>query len=183
MRWSWGRLGLVCLLAAGLVLGYSLIPVESGKPVTATSIVLFVVGLAGFSGVVLVLAVRRQRGTSSANTRLQVGGLIALIIGMMLFFAATYYRMAKSPGQFADLTTGIDALYFAISTTLTVGFGDVHATGQLARVLVIIQMVFTVTVLGVAARLLAHSLRNPTRRPLEHHRGVGSEQEAPRASE
>lgn len=162
---TWRGLIVACAVSIVVLLAYALVPVEDGKPVTALSIVMFLCGLAAFSAAVTVLAVRRQRGTASGSTRLQVVGLLALIIGAVLFFAVTYYRLAKSPGQIADLVTGVDALYFTVSTMLTVGFGDVHATGQLARVVVIIQMIFTVTVLGVAAKLLSFSMQNRVRQP------------------
>jgi len=160
IQWGWRTLGIACLVALALLGGYAGVPVEDGKPVTALSMAMFLCGVAAFSGAVTVLAVRRQRGTASGSTRLQVFGLLALIIGAVLFFAVTYFRLAKSPGQIAGLVTGVDALYFTVSTMLTVGFGDVHATGQLSRVVVIIQMIFTVTVLGVAAKLLSFSMKN-----------------------
>ena len=41
----------------------------------------------------------------------------------------------------------------------TVGFGDIHAKGQLARLLVIAQMLFNVVVLAAAFRVLAGAAR------------------------
>jgi voltage-gated potassium channel len=56
-----------------------------------------------------------------------------------------------------DLHTRTDALYFTLSTLTTIGFGDVHAVGQVARVLVIVQMIFDVVfVAAVAATLRGH---------------------------
>ena len=59
--------------------------------------------------------------------------------------------------EFVSLETKTDALYFALTTLATVGFGDVHAEGQIARTLVIIQMVFNVVVLTRAAQALLAS--------------------------
>jgi voltage-gated potassium channel len=74
---------------------------------------------------------------------------------VVVVFAVGYYVLDLSaPGQMADLHTRTDALYFTLSTLTTIGFGDVHAVGQLARVLVIIQMVFDVVfVTAVVATL------------------------------
>ena len=41
----------------------------------------------------------------------------------------------------------------------TVGFGDIHAKGQLARLLVIAQILFNVVVLAAAFRVLAGAAR------------------------
>ena len=56
-----------------------------------------------------------------------------------------------------SLQTKTDALYFAVTTLTTVGFGDVHAQGQVARGLIIVQMVFNVVVLTRAAQTLIAS--------------------------
>ncbi len=52
------------------------------------------------------------------------------------------------------MTTKTDALYFTVSTLATVGFGDVHATAQLSRALVIIQIVFNLAFVGTLVSLL-----------------------------
>ncbi|MEI6622135.1 MAG: ion channel [Actinomycetes bacterium] len=155
----WGIFGFICLLYLVLVVGYAFVPVTEGAPVTVGSLLMYLVGIALLSIVVLVMTVREVRGTSRSRTRLQVVTLIAVIVGAVAFFSVSYYRLAKSPGEIADLNTWIDSLYFVLSTILTVGYGDVHATGQVARFEVIIQMLFTVIVLAAAVKLLSALLR------------------------
>ena len=46
-----------------------------------------------------------------------------------------------------------------ISTLATVGFGDVHPTGQLARAAVTIQIVFNLVFLGAAVSLISGFFR------------------------
>ena len=53
-----------------------------------------------------------------------------------------------------------DALYFTMTTLLTIGYGDIHATGQFARALVLVQMVFNVVILATGASTIGHQLRN-----------------------
>ena len=38
-----------------------------------------------------------------------------------------------------------------MTTLLTIGFGDIHAAGQAARALVLVQMVFNVVIIATAA--------------------------------
>ena len=44
------------------------------------------------------------------------------------------------------------------------GYGDVHAVGQLARVVVIIQMAFNIVILATGASLLVNQLSDRVRR-------------------
>ena len=67
----------------------------------------------------------------------------------------------SGPLEFVGLETKTDALYFALTTLATVGFGDVHAEGQIARVLLIAQMIFNVAVLTRAAQVLLASRAVP----------------------
>ena len=73
----------------------------------------------------------------------------------LLLFAATYFLMAQ-----ADLSnfnvhslTRTDALYFTVTVFATVGFGDIVATTQLARLLVTVQMILDLGVLGLGLRV------------------------------
>ena len=53
----------------------------------------------------------------------------------------------------------VDSFYFAVVTATTVGFGDISAKSEPARIAVMAQMVTNVVVLGVAARVLVHAAR------------------------
>ena len=82
----------------------------------------------------------------------------ALAVTIPLFlaiFAAMYFSLAdNASGNFnvASLTR-TDALYFTVTVFATVGFGDITATSQLARVLVTVQMLVDLVVLGVVIRV------------------------------
>lgn len=84
-------------------------------------------------------------------------GLAALAVTL---FASTYaYLSHTDPAAFSEPLTRTDALYFAVTTTTTVGFGDISAASQLARIVVTVQMVVNVAVVGIAARALIHAAR------------------------
>jgi voltage-gated potassium channel len=111
----------------------------------------------------------------------QIDGLVLALVIAVLAFALAFYRLAIGyPGQMADLETRVDALYFTVSTLLTVGFGDVHAVGQAARVLVLVAMVFNVVVIATAATTLTGRVRMHAEQRAEARRiaeGSGSSPE------
>jgi len=75
--------------------------------------------------------------------------LITLLYPVVALFALTYYVIQISdPTQFVDLVTRTDSLYYTVITLGTVGYGDVHAVGQLARVVSMIQVAFDLVVIG-----------------------------------
>ena len=99
--------------------------------------------------------------------------MICLLCLAVSFFARAYYLLAQLPGQFDGLRTRTDALYFTVSTLSTVGYGDVHATGQLARAAVTVQIVFDLVFIGAAAAVISEMLRarGTRRRQAGLHRG------------
>jgi hypothetical protein len=80
-----------------------------------------------------------------------------LILPVMSFSLVFFLLNIVSPGQIVELSTRTDALYFTLSTMATVGYGDVHAEGQVARALVCSLIAFNVVV--VAALLRVHTAR------------------------
>ena len=71
-------------------------------------------------------------------------------------FALTYYIIQTTdPTQFVDLATRTDAHYYTVITLGTVGYGDVHAAGQLARVISMIQVAFDLVVIGALIAVAA----------------------------
>ena len=113
--------------------------------------------------VLIVRQVRKQMNVGDDEPPL-AGLAIALVAGLVAFAMTDYLIAYSDPTEFAELTTRTDALYFALSTLLTVGYGDVHAVGQLARAVVIIQMAFNIVILATGASLLANQLSDRVRR-------------------
>jgi uncharacterized membrane protein YtjA (UPF0391 family) len=73
----------------------------------------------------------------------------------------TYFLMAlDSPETFtAEPLTRVDALYLTVTVFSTVGFGDISAASQPARILVTIQMILNLIVLGAGVRLLTGAVK------------------------
>lgn len=140
------------VLAATVV--YFVLPVP-GRMRESSWAVLFSVGLV----ILALLIVLRIRTLLHATEGVRARGLIVLLSCAVLWFAYADVTLAAIPGEFTDLHTKIDAVYFCISTLATVGFGDVHAAGQLARAAVTLQMVFNLVFLGTAVTFVTGILR------------------------
>ncbi|MGI5164279.1 potassium channel family protein [Spirillospora sp. CA-253888] len=81
--------------------------------------------------------------------------VVALVVG---FFAAVYFLLAA---QFSGIDTRLDALYFAMTTLATTGFGDVVAVGQAARAAVVVQMGFDLLIVTTALTVVGNALGRP----------------------
>ncbi len=78
----------------------------------------------------------------------------------VLLFAATYFVMSGvSEGNFNEPLTRTDALYFTVTVFATVGFGDIVATTQGARVLVMGQMVAGIVIIGLGVRIFVDAVK------------------------
>jgi voltage-gated potassium channel len=165
---------------------YYLIPVP-GPMREVSWAALFGGGVAAL-GVLIVFAIRRLLHQSSEDTRIR--GLLLLLVLTVLFFSYSDRSVSELPGQFTDLHTKTDSLYFNVSTLATVGFGDVHPVGQLARAAVTLQIVFNLVFLGAAVSMITGFFRMRARRTHpagrehespatdEHDRAAGHEQAA-----
>ena len=72
----------------------------------------------------------------------------------LLLFAAVYFLMAEADaGNFNETLNRTDSLYFTVTIFATVGFGDITATSETARVLVTVQMILDLIVLGLGVRV------------------------------
>ena len=154
------RAAIGCLL---LLLAYFLVPVEPDP--NGPRLVLRSVGTLLLVLTVAALVtgqVRRQltapTPTGDAEARSLVRLTVALVAGVVTFALADYVVANTRPDQFADLDTRVDALYFTLATLTTIGYGDVHAQGQIARVVVCAQMLFSIGVIATGASILVRQL-------------------------
>ncbi len=149
----WVRLAAVTALFLAV---YFVVPVSAdphGGPVlrAVVTVVLFLL---------LAASVVTQLRLSVADEAHHLDGLITAIIAVWVVFALTFYVLAtRQHGQVAGLETRLDSLYFTASTMLTIGYGDVHATGQVARGLVLLQMLFDVVFVATAAGMISSRVR------------------------
>lgn len=140
----------------GLLTAYYVIPFG---PEDDRSIV--IAGMIG--GVIVLLVVAMQIwGVARADYPLlrAFEGLALVVPLVILLFAVTYLTLsASNASAFTEQLGHTGALYFAITTSATVGFGDIAARSDAARIAVMVQMVATVAVLGVIVKAILGSAR------------------------
>ena len=149
--------GTIALVAAATVV-YYVLPVPGAMHQSSWA-VMFFLGAAVLGALILMAIRRLLRAGENARIR----GLILLLTLTVLFFSWSDESVAALPHQFAELTSKTDSLYFNISTLATVGFGDVHPVGQLARAAVTVQIVFNLVFLGAAVSLISGYFRTHAR--------------------
>ena len=82
----------------------------------------------------------------------------------LLIFAAVYELLSTSePQVFTEPLGRTDALYFVVTVFATVGFGDITAVSQLARILVTVQMIADLLLLGLVIRAVLGAVQHRTR--------------------
>jgi hypothetical protein len=155
------RTGLTCV---ALIVLYFVIPLHAND-----SLPLWVgIGLTVFSLAAIVVGIKNQLLRQLNEPEAPLGGLLAgVVAGIVLFSLADYSTAVYLPGEFSGLHTRLDALYFALATLFTIGYGDVAAQGQFARGLLCVQMLFDVLVLATAGSVLSQQVRTRAR---ERHR-------------
>jgi voltage-gated potassium channel len=153
LRWA-----LACL---ALMVLYAVIPVSS-EPDPAVLILRWCITIAMLAA--LVIAIRWQAVRQLRDPDAPLGALVVGILAGLLLFALIDYGIAvHRPGEFQGLDTRVDALYYALSTLLTVGFGDISAHGQVARLVLCIQMAFNITAIAGSASLVTRKFTQRAR--------------------
>jgi hypothetical protein len=158
------------LVTTALVVLYYLLPLDRSLD-TGTAIRLLI-GLLVFVGVTVwqVRAITGSRfpGLRAAET---LGFIVPFYL---LLFASTYYLMERaSAANFTQPLTRTDALYFSVTVFTTVGFGDIAAKSETARVLLIVQMLADLALLGAGARVLLGAVRRGQQRRSDTGDGAG----------
>jgi voltage-gated potassium channel len=86
-----------------------------------------------------------------------------MVIGplFLFLFAATYFVMYRADAHNFNVSelTRTDALYFTVTTFATVGFGDIVATSEAARVLVTVQMILDLILIGAVVRIFVSAVQ------------------------
>ena len=117
------------------------------------------IGLLVVAGVV-VWGVRIITGSPYPGVRAAEALALALPF-FLLLFASTYFVMERnSAASFTQPMTRTDALYFTVTVFTTVGFGDITAKSETARVVLIVQMLADLALLGVGARVLLGAVQH-----------------------
>lgn len=148
-------------MTTGLVVAYYLLPLDT--PFTGGTVVGLVLGLIALTA--LFLWQVRAIACSSYPQLRAVESLAALVTLFVLLFATSYFLLERAtPGSFTEPLTRTDALYFTLTVISTVGFGDITARTDTARVMTMIQMVGGLLLVGVAARVVVKAVETGQRR-------------------
>ena len=155
--WRHRALRVAGVLLAGLV-GFYVLPVDLADTAIVPRGIVFVVAVAGLAW--LFARQIRAQVEASDDSGVRLESLYNQLAQTGFVFAFAYYFRAEAPaGEFAGLATRTDALYFTVTTMVTVGFGDVHARGQLARGLVTAHMIFDVVFVSAFVSVLTARVR------------------------
>ena len=134
-----------------LVAVYYLLPLDHSSAWSAVTIL--VTGLVVFIGLVTfqVRSIIRSRFPGLRA----IEALATSVPLFLLLFAGTYVVMAaRSAGNFGGRLTHTDGLYFTVTVFSTVGFGDITAKTQAARLVVTGQMIADLVILGLAVKTI-----------------------------
>ncbi|WP_189929303.1 potassium channel family protein [Streptomyces sulfonofaciens] len=140
-----------------MVAAYWLLPLDGlGPRHPAVSWTVFVTALA----LVAALLVREVLAVLTDRPRRRPGLVIPLLVCLtVLVFSAAYFALAKQPGEIRSLHTRLDAVYFTMVTLATVGYGDIAPLGQSARLVTVIQILYTFVFLTAATTALGRYVR------------------------
>jgi hypothetical protein len=135
---------------------YYLIPMD--RAITATTVIGLVIG-----GLALFAIIAWQIREIMRSEHPGVRGVEALAFAIpvyVLLFATIYFLMAHTrAAAFGVHLSRTDAMYFSATVFTTVGFGDITAKGEAARVVVTFQMMLDLVILGLVARLVINAIK------------------------
>jgi len=136
---------------AALVAIYYALPLTNAS--TWAAVTILVIGLVLFIGLA-ALQVRAIIRSPFPGLR-AVEALATSVPLFLLLFASSYVAMAAmSAGNFGARLTHTDGLYFTVTVFSTVGFGDITAKTQAARLVVTGQMIADLVILGLAIKII-----------------------------
>lgn len=136
---------------------YGVVPVEGQSAARAA----FVVGVVGVSALLAVFTWQMSRVSHAEHPVVAAVEALVLVFGLFTcFFALVYVSMsAGDSAAFTEPVTKVAGLYFTVTVLTTVGFGDITAVTDTARMFVTIQMAMGAVLVAVAVKALAFSAR------------------------
>jgi hypothetical protein len=163
---SWWLVSVAALrgLLAGAVLValYYLLPLDLDDS-GASEVVKFAVGALVL---VALMAWQLRAITRSGTPGLRaLEGLFLALPLFLILFATTYYGMSQADAaNFTAPLSRTDALYFTVTIFSTVGFGDISARAESARLVVSAQMILDLIILGAGAKIILGTVQRTKER-------------------
>jgi len=150
-----------------LLVIYFLVPVNADDAPIGV-----LLGILVSAGALLAVAVIVFREALRAERRLAVIHLVLALELVLVVFSFSYYLLAiNATDQMVGVATRLDALYFSATTVSTVGYGDIHAAGQLARGLVTLNILFNLAFVASLINLIRDKMGSGRdRKPSERAR-------------
>ena len=146
---------------AALVTLYYLLPLDHSTRWLA--ITMLVIGLVALIGLIS-FQVRTIIASPFPGLR-AVEALATSLPLFLLLFASTYVVMgAIVASSFNQPMTHTNALYFTVTVFATVGFGDITAKTETARLLVTGQMIIDLIILGIGVRVILGAVQRSRQR-------------------
>ena len=151
-----------------LVVLYYVLPLDTA--LETHTVLLLILCVAAFAAILTW----RIRGIIQADyPGLRAINTLAAVVPLyILLFATTYFLMERADSAyFGQSLTRTGALYFSVTVFSTVGFGDITAKTDTARLVVTAQMLFDLVLLGFGARAILGAVN------------LGRQRQAPRKPE
>jgi hypothetical protein len=156
-RWLIAR-GLLRAIATAVVVValYYLLPLDRRSD--TYMFVQLLVGVALFAGMV-TWQLRAIVGSDYPAIR-AVQSLASTVPVFLLLFASTYFILSLDDAStFTEPLTRSDALYLTVTIFATVGFGDISAQTETARLIVTAQMLLDLVVLGLGIQVILGAVK------------------------
>jgi hypothetical protein len=147
--------------SAALVVIYYLLPLDHSS--AGAAVTMLVTGLVAL--IALITFQVRSILVSRVPGLRAVEALATSIPLFLLLFASAYLVMStESAGSFSQQLTHTDALYFTVTVFATVGFGDITAKTEAARLVVTGQMIIDLIIIGIGAKIILGAVQQSRQR-------------------
>jgi voltage-gated potassium channel len=141
---------------------YFLIPMDHA--ITATTVIELVTGGPALFAII-AWQIREIMRAEHPGVR-AVEALAFAIPVYVLLFATIYFLIAHAPSAaFGVSLSRTDAMYFSATVFTTVGFGDIAAKSQAARLIVTSQMMLDLVIIGIVVRGVVSAIKAGRQRP------------------
>jgi uncharacterized membrane protein len=152
-----------------LVVLYALLPAASSS--SAKTLIELLVGLAVFAGILVwqVISI-----LDAEHPEVRAVETLALAVPLLIIvFAFTYLSLSHANAtSFSEPLDHVGAVYFTVTVISTVGFGDIVARTDIARILVCVQILLDLGLLVGIARTVVFAARMGVRRREESRSGA-----------
>jgi hypothetical protein len=139
-----------CLNVAMLLVIYVLLPVDS---MTTSGALVRLVGVFVILGLVVASQVHAITTANFPDLR-AIEAIIVAVAVFIVLFALLYIGVGQSsPSNFSEPLDRVSAFYFTVTVLATVGFGDIVARSDLARLIVTVQMLLDLALLAIVVRV------------------------------